>query len=290
MTATATADESQGPWPSPRDLGRRLARRSYTLTKWRLLRRMERQHGMPVVVFCMSKTASSAVMRAVREAVEQPVYKIHLLSPERIARQEAHYRRTDPSARPRHIFHASHLVRHLPTPEDPWLVVTIVREPVIRSASDFFQSGRRHGRLGDEAATVALFERFAIDEGIPRTTDWFDRELAPTLGIDVYDHPFDPATGFGTIETPSVRMLLLRQESLDRAPRALADFLGLRDDVTIEPENVGAAKDYSGLYAAVLGDARFDDDALDLAYGSRYARHFYSPAELDELRARWGRT
>ena len=250
---------------------------------------MERQQGVPVVVFCMSKTASSAVVRAVREAVAQPVYKIHLLSAERIARQEAQYRHTDPSARPRHIFHASHLVRHLPTPEDPWLVVTIVREPVIRSASDFFQSGRRHGRLGDEAATLARFERFAIEEGIPRTAEWFDRELAPTLGIDVYDHPFDPAVGYGTIETPSVRLLVLRHESLERAPRALADFLGLADEVTIAPENVGAAKDYSDLYAAVRHGARFDDDALDLAYGSRYAQHFYSPAELDELRVRWGR-
>ncbi len=32
----------------------------------------------------------------------------------------------------------------------------------------------------------------------------FDRELLPSLGIDVYDHPFDPALGCTTIETPSV--------------------------------------------------------------------------------------
>jgi hypothetical protein len=287
MTATAPADASQRPWPSPRELGRRLARRSYALTKWRLLRRMERQRGVPVVVFCMSKTASSAVVRAVRDAVSQPVYKVHLLAPDRIQQQEEHYRRTDPEIRPRHIFHASHLVRHLPTPEHPWLVVTIVREPVIRSASDFFQSGRRLGRLGDEEETLALFERFAIDQGIPRTTDWFDRELAPTLGIDVYEHPFDPAVGYAVIETPAVRLLVLRQESLDAAPRALADFLGVAADVAIPAENVGAAKEYGDLYAAVVGRARFGADALDLAYGSRYARHFYSPTEIDDLRARW---
>ena len=76
---------------------RGLARRSYALTKWRLLRRMERQQGgVPVVVFCMSKTASSAVVRAVQGAVSQPVFKIHLLAPEGVASAEAHNPASDP--------------------------------------------------------------------------------------------------------------------------------------------------------------------------------------------------
>jgi hypothetical protein len=265
----------------------RLARRSYALTKWRLLRRMERRPGTPVVVFCMSKTASSAVVRAVRDAVPQPVYKIHLLSPERVGRVEAHYRRTDRDARPRHILHAAHLMRHLPTPEHPWQVITIVREPIGRAASDFFQSGRRLGRLGDVAATTARFERFASEDGIPRTIGWFEREMAPSLGIDVYAHPFDSALGYGLIETPAVRLLLLRQESLDAAPGALGRFLGLPHDVVLDRENVGAGKEYSDLYAAVLRDTRFPPATLDLAYRSRFAQHFYGAAELEAFRSRW---
>ncbi|MEQ1787317.1 MAG: putative capsular polysaccharide synthesis family protein, partial [Acidimicrobiales bacterium] len=261
---------------------------SYPLTKWRLLRRMERAAGDPVVVFCMSKTASSAIVRAVRDAVERPVYKVHLLRPESVARAEAVYRRTDRGARPRHVFQAAHLLRHLPTPDQPWDVVTIVREPIVRAASDFFQSGERLGRLGDVASTTESFERFAEREGIPRTTDWFERELLPTLGIDVYEHPFDVDRGYAVMETPAVRLLVLRQEGLDVAPRALTAFLGLADDLAIDAENVGAAKEYSDLYAAVLRDARFSEAALDLAYGSRYAAHFYSPAERLDLRRRWG--
>lgn len=266
---------------------RRMARRSYALTKWRLLRRMERRRGVPVVIFCMSKTASSAIVRAVQEAVSQPVFKIHLLSPESVTRAEADYRQTDREARPRHIFHASHLMRHLPTPQHPWLVVTVVREPVMRSTSDFFQSGRRMGRLHDESTTKSLFERFAAEQGIPRTVDWFDRELKPSLGVDVYDHPFDPSLGYGLIETPSIRMLLLRQESLDAAPGALGRFLGLPGDLEIVQENVGSGKEYSDLYASVLRDVRFPKATLDLAYSSRFSRHFYSPEENEEFRRRW---
>lgn len=250
---------------------------------------MERQRGVPVVVFCMGKTASSAVVRAVSSVVEQPVFKIHVLAPDRLAQVEAHYRHTDPGARPRHLFHASHLVRHLPTPEHPWMVVTIVREPVMRAASDFFQSGLRLGRLGDVATTTARFERFATRDGIPRTLDWFDRELKPTLGIDVYQHPFEPAAGHAVIETPAVRMLVLKQERLDAAPAALGRFLGISDAVPIDRENVGAGKDYSELYASVIEAAGFPPETLDLAYGSQYARHFYSAEELAAFRRRWER-
>lgn len=273
-----------------RDAMRRVARRSYALTKWRLLRRTARLRGAPVVVFSMSKTASTAIFLAVQQAVPRPVFKIHLLVPEHVARAEAEYRRTDRAARPRHIFHASHLMHRSPTPDGPWSVVTVIREPLMRSASDFFQSGTRMGRLHDESTTKHLFEQFAIDEGIPRTVDWFDRELLPSLEIDVYAHPFDPSLGYGVIETPSVRLLVLRQESLAVAPRALSQFLGLTGDLEIVRENVGAGKEYSDLYASVLRDVRFSDAALDLAYDSRYARHFYSAEETEAFRRRWSQS
>lgn len=267
---------------------KRQARRSYGFTKWRLLRRLERQHSSPAtVVFSMSKTASSAVVRALQQAGSKPVYKVHLLLPENLRLAEERYRRTDPAALPRHILHASHVMRHLPTPAEPWRVVTMVRDPVMRSVSDFFQSGARLGRLHDEARTRELLERFCVQQGIPGTVNWFERELEPSLGIDVYEHPFDVARGFSIIETPAVRMLVLRQESLAVAPHALGLFLGLPKPVEIPRENVASDKTYSELYEAALQSLRLPPPALDLAYDSRFARHFYSGDEIEAMRRRW---
>lgn len=274
--------------PALRQRLRQLPRRSYALTKWRLLRRMDRDREDPIVVFCMSKTASSAIVRAAQQRLQRPVYKVHLLTPMAVAQGEANYRRTDPTARPRHILHASHLLRRPPTTEHPWAVITIVREPIGRSASDFFQSGERLGRLGDAPTTIAAFVRFATTQGIPRTIGWFDRELHVSLGINVYEHPFDPATGYAIIETPSVRLLILRQESLDVAPQALGHFLGLPEPLVLARENDAARKPYSALYNTVLSEARVTQRTLDLAYTSPFAQHFYSPAELAGFRTRWG--
>ncbi|MFZ6003774.1 MAG: putative capsular polysaccharide synthesis family protein [Actinomycetota bacterium] len=266
----------------------RQARRSYGFTKWRLLRRLERQHSAPaVVVFSMGKVASTAVVGALQRAGCRPVYKIHLLLPENVRRAEERYRRTDPTALPRHILHASHVMRHLPTPAERWLVVSVVRDPVMRSVSEFFQSGARLGRLHDETTTRELLERFCVEHGIPGTIDWFERELEPTLGIDVYEHPFDPASGFTIIDTPAVKLLVLRQESLAAAPRALSLFLGLDRPVEVPRENVASDKSYAGLYESVVAGVRLPHAALDLAYDSRFARHFYSPAEIEAMRARW---
>jgi hypothetical protein len=165
-----------------------------------------------------------------------------------------------------------------------------VREPVARSASEFFQSAQRFGRLADGAATTTLFEKFASRQGIPRTVTWFDTEFQPTIGVDVYQHPFDPAQGYGVIETPAARVLMLRQESLALAPEALGQFLGLPGDLDIVRENVGSDKEYSDLYAAVVRDARVPKAALDTAYLSRFSRHFYSPEEIDGFRRSWEQT
>jgi hypothetical protein len=143
------------------------------------------------------------------------------------------------------------------------------------------------GRLDEPATALARLDEFVNRIGIPRTLDWFDRELGPTLGIDVFDHPFDPATGHAVIETPSVRLLILRQESLAHAALALSDFLELDREVEIESANVGSTKDYAEQYATVLDEARFDALTLDRAYQSRYASHFYAAEELAALRQRW---
>ena len=294
MTATATAGTSQRPWPSPRELGRRAGSASGSYAAHQVA--AAAAHGAPAggsgrrLLHEQDGQQRRRPRRAARRST-QPVYKIHLLSAEHIGRQEAQYRRTDPVRSTPARLPRPHLVRHLPTPEDPWLVVTIVREPVVRSASDFFQSGRRLGRLGDEATTSRCSSASPSSEGIPRTAEWFDRELAPTLGIDVYDHPFDPAVGYGD-----------HRDALGAAagappgePRTGASSAGRLPGARRRGgHRAGERRRRQGVLRPLCrrpaAAPASTTAALDLAYGSRFARHFYSPAELDELRARWGRT
>ncbi len=270
-----------------RELARRAARRSYRLTKYRIIRRLERQRGTPIVIFAMSKTATTAIYHALLSRVPNPVLKTHMVLPESLKVAEHYYRKTDLDARPRHLFDGFYLSSHLPTPRDPWTIITVVRDPIARAVSDFFQSAERMARSRDPAVMRGELERYARLTEIPRALNWFETEFEPVTGIDVYACPFDHSRGYQIIEAPNARVLVLRYESMQIAPAALREFLGLSDALEMATENVGSTKGYGDLYAAVLSDSPLSSQTFDEAYRSRLVRHFYRPHEVEAFRRQW---
>jgi len=128
-----------------------------------------------------------------------------------------------------------------------------------------------------------------VGEGwIRQPLRWFDREFRPALGIDVFEHPFDSERAYGLIETPAVRVMVIRQENLAALPGALGEFLGLGSPVPVPKRNEAAAKGYAESYRDFLAAVRLPAAVRDEAYGSRYARHFYADSELARLHERWG--
>ena len=250
------------------------------LVKRRYLAREARRPGRPIVVLTPGKAGSTAIEASVAAHLpDRPIYKVHWLSPAQLARAEAGY-----EIRHEHILASHHLRRHLPTPAEPWDVVVPVREPVARNVAAFFQTGERFGHTLDDPRR-AVEELLAWGQWRALLT-WFDTEVRDTIGVDVFAHPFDPGRGWQVIETPAVRMLILRHEDLDRAPAALTDFLGV-DVPELVRANVGARKPYASGYERFRREATFPGPALDEVYGSRFARHLYTEAEIDRFRARW---
>ena len=270
-----------------KSVARRLATRSYVVAKQIALARMRRSDPT-IVVFSMGKTGSTAIARAVQDATGDRVFQVFRLVADRLAEAEDRYRA---GARPPfpgalHLWESEFLLRRPPTPSAPWTVITTVREPIAQAVSAFFHGGGRRGVLGgvtpDNVAETLLAESW-----VRPPLRWFDREFAPALGIDVFDHPFDPAAGHRVIATPSVRVLLLRQESLAIAPEVLARFLGRTDPVPVPARNEAAGKEYAAQYREFLASVRLPGPVLDQAYSSRYARHFYADSELERFRQRW---
>jgi hypothetical protein len=261
------------------DLSSRVA---YTIARHRHARRHQ-PAGSPIVVFSMAKTGSSAVAAALRTSGVGPVYHVHDLDPQHLAREELEYQW---SGRPWRIWDAQRLLRRPATAVEPWRVVSIVRDPIAQTVSAFFQPGARRGYLHPSATVDTLRERFG-DRFDRLPLRWFETHLRPALDIDVYASPFDPGRGYQLISTPTVRLLVLRCEDLAVAPAALADLLGIDDPVAVPRVNVGAEKEYAELYEALLGAVRPTGAQLDRAYGSRVVRHFYGPDEIHRFRRLW---
>jgi hypothetical protein len=55
----------------------------------------------------------------------------------------------------------------------------------------------------------------------------------------------------------------------------------------IERENASADEPYAEAWSHFIDRIRIPDAYLDVMYGSRLARHFYTASEIEAFRARW---
>lgn len=231
----------------------------------------------------MAKTGSSSITAALRAAGERSVHHVHDLDATFLDREEVEYRW---AGRPWRIWDAQQLLRRPPTTARPWRVVSMVRDPIAQSVSAFFQPAVRRGYARPGTDLEALRDRFG-DRLDRLPLHWFESHLLPTLGIDVYAFDFNPALGYRLITTETVQLLLLRCEDLAAASTGLAELLGRDDPVPVPHLNLGADKDYAELYESFRRSLQPSAQQLEVAYGSRLTRHFYSTAEIDQFRARW---
>ena len=185
-------------------------------------------------------------------------------------------------------------------------VITLVRDPVARKVSSFFQSLHIHydidfddefkSRTLDDTVTelnTLFLEKILPGSGTDQLdtdpTSWFDDQLKAVFDVDVFDTPFPKEDGYCIYEAPKANVLLLRMEDLDRcATVAVKKHLNL-DDFELTRANVGEDKEYAALYRKFLDQLKIPASHLDQMYGSRMALHFYSAQELAKFRDRWDR-
>lgn len=153
----------------------------------------------------------------------------------------------------------------------------------------FFQNFRRNMKV------PCTLQQFPLDElrrlflagkthDIPLT--WFDEQIKPTVGIDVYGTPF-PADGIAQYTRGNTRMLVMRSELDDREKaRVVADFVGLPGFV-LTNTNISAQKEYGEANRAFRKDVRLPAEYVDKMCNSKYFNHFYSREAVAAVRQKW---
>jgi len=271
---------------------RRVLGSSYPVSKryaqWQMRVRTDRR----IFVFTMGKTGSTALSRAIASATGERVFQVFRLNRAGVAAAEQRFRtrvktRTFPFTGSMHLWESQFLLAHPPSARARWDVVTSVREPVGQAVSAFFHANARDGRVTSDDDVESLRDQFLGEGWLDRPMQWFEREFLPSLNIDVFAEPFNPAAGTAIIERDAVRLLLVRQENFAEASGALSDFLRTRQHVDIAPRNTGRERNDGPAYGYFLERVMLPAAAVDETYASPLSRHFYSDAELAHLRSRW---
>lgn len=243
----------------------------------------------PVLVYQMGKVASTSIYVSLKESTDLDVFHAHRLNPENIARvREEHLQRGDvPPDDTRGLY----LYKRLIKPRRKSIrIITLIREPVGRNISAFFQNLESFERMKGAHSALEVEELVRdfihkYNHDVPLT--WFDEELRAATGIDVYQHPFPHEKGYQRIDEPPFHVLIMRHDLDDGEKSArIAEFLGL-DSFHITRVNISADKEYAETYQAFLASIQLPEDYVDRMLSSRYARHFYSPEEREALSQRW---
>lgn len=242
-----------------------------------------RAQAVTPLVYTMGKVASSSVSGAIL-ASGLPCYDVHSLNPDYIKKTAQSWLNRGEYPPP-HICVSMAFRDRIFTRKSRCLYITLVRDPLARNLSAFFQNLHHQSEfVRNEEDPQSLFEYFrhTYNHNLPLT--WFDREFKKQLGLDALKLPFDPARRYAY--HPTHNLLIFRTDCPDEEKgRVLSEVLGR--PITVTRENDGLNKDYRDRYERVKEVAKFDRSFVETMYESRMARRFWSDAERAEMVARW---
>lgn len=133
-------------------------------------------------------------------------------------------------------------------------IISLVREPVERSVSMFFQELpfwlTKH--IIDFSFNTRSEREDLLMEAYEQTFDhdyydkWFDREIKRFSGIDIFSYNFDNEKGYLNIKHGKYELLVLKMERLNDLRQVICDFSGVEIDLV--HTNSGEEKWYVPLY------------------------------------------
>lgn len=270
------------------------------LRQWYKFHKPHKKFGItsPFIIYQMSKVGSSTIVTSLGALdLDVPLHHIHLLNDLDGVEQSTRATQADPREGLETIAQGRALRGEIDKhPTRQWNIVCLVRLPIARDVSAFFQSINAYlpnaqARFQNGALALSELETVFLENHFHHTDEyWFDAQVKPVFGIDVYATPFPRERGYAIYRGRNARLLLIRLEDLDRvAAEAFREAFDI-PHLQLARANVGAEKDYQEIYRLFRERTQLPHTYLDAMITSRYARHFYSAAELERDRAAWTRT
>jgi len=248
--------------------------------------------SQPIIVYSCTKTASTAVERALERLPGIESTKAHFLQP----RHFWHGPLTRPIAPSGLLKHRS--IAQWPVRDfvlqarSPVRMVSLVREPIGFNLSNYTYFGRAYWmrtwwRSAPWRSTDWLMQHFLQKFPHDSSSLWWEHEFKATTGVDVLAMGFDAERGWQHYARDRFDCLVLRADIADSAKaEALGSWLGITG-ITIERDNTNDTQSAPGVYermkAAMKGQASYVDRMLDLPS----SRVFFTPAQLAAIRDRW---
>lgn len=247
-----------------------------------------------ILVYQMGKVGSTTVYSSLnKQLLFTPVFHVHSLCDDTLKKYAKAYQAVgEIPGQIKYLRHGDFLRKKLDrSVAIKWKIITMVREPIIRDISIFFQQRDRNFPHGVDASEIIdiLQKHFAsFQESTDYACNWFDREIKSNFNIDIYDFSFDKQKGYHIIKEKDKEILIIRLEDLNNCFQlALREFLVLDKPIELLSKNIAKDKQYKNQYLEVVNKIKIPKSICELIYSSKYVKHFYSDATIDDFINRW---
>ncbi len=258
----------------------------------------------PLIIYQMGKVGSSSVVASLQTlGVATHIFHVHSLV-------EAHRKHTESriNLSPRQYFKRSknalisqYLEKEINRSKrqkigsfnKKWKIITLVRDPIAQNMSSFFQIidlyitdffKRYENKTLEVKELTELFLELYSPECV--FNNWFDVEMKPVFGIDVYANEFPKSRGYEIYRGKWADLLLLRLENLNQcAGEAINEYLGIENFRLIN-KNIAHDKKYYSAYKEFKNTVELPESHIDSIYKLKQVQHFYTSEEIQGFRAR----
>jgi hypothetical protein len=251
----------------------------------------------PILVHQMGKVGSTSVMQTIssQAGLSRPI-QTHYLS-ENLPGVARFHVDAGIFPLPVHLYHSWHIRNWLKSGGgQSCKVISLVRDPIARQVSNFFQNpgffaGLKKLASGDidaEEASVLINQKLHRPGFFDEIFKWFDAEFKAVFGLDVMTPPFDRDAGFMTSRNGLCETLVLQLEQLaSNGISAVGRFLKIDEPLQLVSRNRRARSRLGDTYQTVLDSVKIEETILDHVYTHPFVTHFYNDAQIKGFRQRW---
>lgn len=256
-----------------------------------------RKSGVPIFIYQMGKVGSATVYNSIkRSGAKCPLFHVHFLDEKNISEIETAYKNSDSGIVPFNI-KRSRIIRNFVKDAKAKYYISIIREPMGRYISDYFQIEEDfYAKLSEKKddGKLSAIEKVIKDKisGYKEEEDfyatWFDKEFKIFTGVDIFEHYFDKEKGYTILENPGCKILLLRMEDINRVlSDAISDLTEGRIMVSVKNRNIRSNEKNASEYHDIRNALKIDERELDKIYSSKVVSYFYTDKEIEEFKGKW---
>jgi len=253
----------------------------------------------PVLVYTMGKVGSTTVYSSLVEAsLPNPILHLHFLS-HNLPRHRQFHKEAGVCPLPDHLYLGEATRRLLmKNKNSPVKVISLVRDPIAFIISGLFEVPQfaeesvlnDAGSIDPQKAAEYINRKIGDPDAFGYVYNWFNKELKTVFGIDVFATPFPTEVGYAIYRNLNAEALVLRLEDLsEKGPQAIADFVGLGEQLVLKHENVRTDSMGKTIYQEVQESVSLDPEMCKTIYSSDFVKHFYSEAMVNSFIAKWSK-